>query len=217
MELPSKDNRYSGGFKTFRELLSFTYMTTPCQERPQECKPRPIKHVIWDADDTLWDITPYGIASGAEKPFRKIGDEAIEMQGARLEFTKTDGQTIKKVKVPKTLQMRPGITDTLKKLKEMGIESSVASNNSPNSVASILSAMGKLKDFAIVKSSWQSKAEMVKEIATKLKIDPHEVLFVDDSLLNCREVYDELGTLSLCVDMDIKEPQDILKFISQEK
>lgn len=36
---------------------------TPCERAPALCTPRIIRHVAWDADDTIWDIKPYGIAS----------------------------------------------------------------------------------------------------------------------------------------------------------
>ncbi len=36
---------------------------TPCERTPVLCEPRVIKHIAWDADDTIWDIKPYGIAS----------------------------------------------------------------------------------------------------------------------------------------------------------
>lgn len=45
---------------------SWTYASsyeTPCERTPKLCEPRVIRHVAWDADDTIWDIKPYGIAS----------------------------------------------------------------------------------------------------------------------------------------------------------
>ncbi len=76
--------RNGDGFRNFQELLDFSYARTPCEEFPEECQPRTINHVVWDADDTLWDIKPFGIASMCHKPFRKLSDEAVEMQCERL-------------------------------------------------------------------------------------------------------------------------------------
>ena len=45
-------------------ITSYGYSSkTPCERQPEQCKPRVIKHVAFDADDTIWTIKPYGIAS----------------------------------------------------------------------------------------------------------------------------------------------------------
>jgi len=55
-----------------------TYSQTVCQKRPEMCEPRRIEMVCWDADDTMWEIRPYGIASSVRGPFKKIDDDTLE-------------------------------------------------------------------------------------------------------------------------------------------
>lgn len=62
---------------TTEELIKFAYRTA-CQNRPECCQPRKIKMVTWDADDTLWEIKPYGIASNVRGPFKLIDPDTLE-------------------------------------------------------------------------------------------------------------------------------------------
>ena len=59
------------------ELLDYTYQTV-CRRRPELCEPRAIKMVCFDADDTIWEITPHTIASNVGGPFKKIDDDTVE-------------------------------------------------------------------------------------------------------------------------------------------
>lgn len=55
-------------------------MPTPCKERPWVCKPRRVKIVAFDADDTIWDIKPYGIASSITGPLKRIDKDTVEAE-----------------------------------------------------------------------------------------------------------------------------------------
>ena len=50
---------------------------TPCERKPELCTPRNIKHIAWDADDTIWDIKPYGIASNITGPLRLLDPDTV--------------------------------------------------------------------------------------------------------------------------------------------
>ena len=52
--------------------------STVCKQRPECCTPRKIEMVLLDADDTMWEIKPYGIASGIKGPLKKIDDDTVE-------------------------------------------------------------------------------------------------------------------------------------------
>jgi predicted phosphatase len=53
-------------------------MATPCQSKPWVCKPRIVSFVAFDADDTIWDIKPYGIASSITGPLKRIDPDTVE-------------------------------------------------------------------------------------------------------------------------------------------
>lgn len=59
------------------ELLDYVYQTI-CKRRPELCEPRAVKMVCFDADDTIWEITPHVIASSISGPFKKIDDDTVE-------------------------------------------------------------------------------------------------------------------------------------------
>lgn len=59
------------------ELIEYAYNTV-CKKRPELCNPRKIQLVAWDADDTMWTIEPYGIASSIVPPFVKIDEDTVE-------------------------------------------------------------------------------------------------------------------------------------------
>lgn len=54
-------------------------MATPCEKKPWICEPRDIKMVAFDADDTIWRISPYAIASSIRGPFKKIDEDTLEV------------------------------------------------------------------------------------------------------------------------------------------
>ena len=62
---PWKDKKGTAPKKEKKTTTPYvSYSTkTPCERDPVLCEPRVIKHIAWDADDTIWEIKPYGIAS----------------------------------------------------------------------------------------------------------------------------------------------------------
>jgi phosphoglycolate phosphatase-like HAD superfamily hydrolase len=62
------------------ELIEYAYYKTLCQQRPECCEPRDIKMVMWDADDTMWNIEPYGIASNITGKLVKVNDDTVEVE-----------------------------------------------------------------------------------------------------------------------------------------
>lgn len=56
-------------------------MKTVCQTRPEMCEPRNIKYVAFDADDTMWNISPPIIASSITGKLTKIDDDTVVAEG----------------------------------------------------------------------------------------------------------------------------------------
>ena len=71
------------------ELLEYTYGKTICQKRPEMCEPREITHVAWDADDTMWRIEPYGIATNIRGKLTLIDPDTVEVGEEYLPVTVT--------------------------------------------------------------------------------------------------------------------------------
>ena len=54
-------------FPNYKSMLDYTYSLTPCRLNPEDCQPRRIKHVVLDADDTIWNISPYSLGATRER------------------------------------------------------------------------------------------------------------------------------------------------------
>lgn len=62
---------------TTTPVYHFTPIKTPCEREPKLCAPRDVKHVAWDADDTIWDIKPYGIASNISGKLSLVDPDTV--------------------------------------------------------------------------------------------------------------------------------------------
>jgi len=61
------------------ELIEYA-LNTVCQKQPECCQPRDIKMVMFDADDTMWRIEPYGIASNISGKMTLIDENTLEVE-----------------------------------------------------------------------------------------------------------------------------------------
>lgn len=59
---------------------TYSVSKTPCKEKPWRCVPRHIELVAFDADDTIWEIKPYGIASNITGKLKKIDEDTVEVE-----------------------------------------------------------------------------------------------------------------------------------------
>ncbi len=71
-------------------------MDTVCGKMPERCAPRDIKIVNWDADDTMWHIEPYAIASNLHGPFKLVDPDTLIVESGESPST-----TYKKAKPAK--------------------------------------------------------------------------------------------------------------------
>jgi HAD superfamily phosphatase (TIGR01681 family) len=214
----SKRNRpdYSQGkFKSFEDLLRYSYEKTPCEASPDECTPRRIRHVIWDADDTIWQIQPYGIASYCNPPFEKVNERQLKATCDVLMYRKTDGIEVERQKTEGGVVLSPKFIETLDKLAAKGIGSSIASNNNPGSVERLLEAFDIKAKFTVIESNWKTKSDQVRDISAKTGIPGKEIIYVDDNIANAVDVKLDLGALSIAMGHDIITPDEVLQFIKE--
>lgn len=79
------------------ELLEYAYSKTVCQQRPECCAPRDIKMVMWDADDTMWHIEPYAIASNISGKMTLVDPDTVVVEETGYHY----GHAYETVKTPK--------------------------------------------------------------------------------------------------------------------
>lgn len=303
---------------------TYYYGKTVCMTTPECCQPRDIRHVAWDADNTMWDILPHGIASSITGRLEKIDEDTVvaypepykpvkikdkepkpprvdlwgygmygtpsygkykppstqpeefeerEWWKTELEEEEEGGEELKDIatelvtslspteqalltgiktvtgeeveikqlppgrkegwyelppgKPPETRKTRkeeprytikllPTFRDTLKKLEDQGITSSVISLNTPGSVHRLLEAFGIANRFTEIRDSWENKGKVFAEQARKLKICPCNMIFVDDTLSHVTDVSNKCGLgLQIGKNKDVELPIQILDFIKK--
>lgn len=193
-----------GSFKEMQEFMRAEFV------RPS--KPVEIKHVVLDADDTMWTIEPWGIASLASP----IGHTKEDTLPLALDITR-----IKEVpgywaehEPSGSVKLAPDLRETLRKLKDKGIPVSIASCNDKSIIERYLDAFGLRDQFTDVEAHlYKSKDQMVDDIAKRNKIDSSKVLFVDDDPFNAMDVSSYTGATSLVLGYNIENIEDILEFI----
>jgi len=209
------DEEYQHDYRGLMGIYDSYRRPTPAQQQPYE--PRRIKHVVFDADDTIWDIEPFGLASMCKPPVKEIQKDNFDVKCRKFIVTKDEeGKVVggEEVLANGVLRLRPGIVETIDKLRSKGIGTSIASNNEPNSVENLITAIGLRDKFDVIISDWESKGTMVRKISREVDARPKEMIFVDDSPLNVYDI-DKLGAISLCIDRDIISPEEILQFIKE--
>ena len=201
------DTKADPMFTSFEEMEEFMQRLYPPTPTPKE-----IRHVVMDADDTIWDIEPWGMASLA-KPIGKTDSDVLPVILTIDERTYIPSywQPIAPIG---SVKLDPKLRDTLKKLKEKGIKVSIASNNSRDSVLKYLEAFGLRDSFTDVEASFiGSKDKMVEKIAKRNKVDTSKMLFVDDNPYNGEDVALHTNATSLILGYNIDNLDDILEFI----
>lgn len=189
--------------------------------RLHEKKPREIEHVVWDADDTIWEITPYGLASFCKPPFTRISEDFIEgrTDSIRFDLTATDidpiAPPLESLSFPDECQvlLKPTMRDTLTELEQRGITSSIVSMNVEEDVINIIDAFGLRDRFVAIKGVDWNKNWAIQEILDMIDVKPYNTIFVDDNSTNLISAKENLGILPIQMDNDIAAPIGVLRFI----
>lgn len=186
--------------------------------RLQEKKPREIEHVVWDADDTIWEIAPYGLASFCKPPFTRISEDFIE---GRTDSIRLDVTDINLISPPESLSfpdecqisLKPTMRDTLTELEQRGITSSIVSMNVEEDVVNIIDAFGLRDRFVAIKGVDWNKNWAIQGILDMIDVKPYNTIFVDDNSTNLISAKEHLGILPIQMDNDIAAPIGVLRFI----
>lgn len=165
--------------------------------------PRRIQHVVFDADDTIWRINPWGLASRCRPVGTTTGD-SLPLRCSDSLGRSQDG----------TATLDHGLRDTLRKMADSGIRVSIASQNDPESVTALLDAFGLRHLFSFIEAGWTSKADMIHRIEGASSTPADAIMFVDDLAANVVDVEEE-GVLALQIGPggDISEISSIFRFM----
>ena len=194
-------------FFSREEMLQFMKHQIPPRPEPKE-----IKHVILDADDTIWNIDPWGLASLGIPVGRTEGNVLpIKLNSVEVANLPKYWELVAPTGVVK---LDPKLRDTLNKLKEKGIPVSIASSNDKDMIEKYLEAFGLSDQIADIEATWyKSKDQMVNQIAKRQNVDSAKILFVDDSSFNCMDVKSNTDATALLLGYSIDNLEDLLEFI----
>jgi len=158
-----------------------------------------IKLVIFDADKTLWD---HPDVSSTNPPFQRINENTlVDAIGSEIHLYKR-------------------VREMLQRLKEQSIIVSLASWNAPQSCLEALQKLSLLKYFRHPKvQPHPEKYKMIKELLEDLreegiKIEPSEILYVDDKSRHIGDVRKQVGEIRfLQMWVDVKDHSEILEYV----
>ena len=194
-------------FDTFKEMRRF--MQDQLAPSP---KPKEIEHVVLDADDTIWEIRPWGMVS-LTSPIGTTDQDTLAVALRQDKLARTP-EIWRDVAPTGEIKLKPTLRDTLDKLDEKGISVSIACINNKRAVLEHLDAFGLTDRFVDVEANYtDSKGEMVKKIAKRQNIDTEKMLFVDDALRNALDVATRTRATTLIMGYNIQTIADILEFI----
>ena len=158
-----------------------------------------IKLVIFDADKTLWD---HPDVSTTNPPFQRTDENTL---------VDTIGSEIR---------LYEGVREMLQRLKEQGVIVSLASWNTPESCLEALQKLDLLRYFKHPKvQPHPEKHKMIKELLEDLrkdgvKIEPSEILYVDDKSRHLGDVRKQIGEIRfLQMWVDLKDHTEILEYV----
>ena len=194
-------------FRSFKEMEDFMQGVL----RPS-LEPKEIEHVVLDADDTMWQIQPWGVASGVS-PIGHTDEDELPVK-LRREGLAYMPELWEEVLPTGRITLDPTLRDTLDKLKDKAISVSIASINTKDSVMRFLEAFGLEDKFVDVEANLgESKGKMVSRIAKRQNIDTDKMLFVNDSFLNGLDVARETAATPLIMGYNIGSIAEIMEFI----
>ncbi len=125
--------------------------------------------------DILWCDFVKGRAIASEKPADKVKCLVWD-----LDNTLWDG-TLIETDDPKTLELKPGVIDTIKELDNRGIIQSIASKNSFEPAMEVLKGLGIDEYFLYPQINWNPKSDSMEQIAKCLNIGINSLAFIDDA------------------------------------
>lgn len=201
-------------FKSWREFLEFIGRQTICEAHPDACEPRKIKHVVWDADGTIWDIEPVSVATLCESPFKRKDDAVVGKLKFHVHLFPKELERLAEGECK--IRLKPELRETLKELEEMGITSSIVSINSPESVEEIVKAFDLKREFIDIKANLlNDKWWLMEKLFEEHNIKPSEVLYVDDDAGNLWDAFRFHKVLPVEMGRDVLSPKEILRYIER--
>ena len=161
-----------------------------------------------DCRGDVWVVTTDGQSFLEQDKFgEKRGREGKRQQPSKKPKTVYQPKPI-------IIKLLPTFRDTLDKLEEKGITSSVISLNAPGSVKRILATFGLADRFIEIKDTWENKGKVFDEIAKRNHLNPCNVMFVDNSITHVEEVVKKCGlALQIGKGKDVERPIEILNYI----
>jgi len=162
------------------------------------------KALYLDADDTIWEVYPVGLASLCKPPYEKISDDAIK--------GKVEEELIFVGETDCIISLKEGARDLINWAKEIDMDVVLVSSNDPKPVLEAIKALD--LDFDRTYIGWfkKSKIDVIKRDMDKYDID--ESIFIDDNAVLEVLDYCKKNPKECVVDpvTNLPKPKDITIF-----
>ncbi len=157
------------------------------------------KLFVFDLDETIWTVSE-GLCSLIQPPFRLAAPDRLETN---------EGFWV---------QLKPGVHNLFKFLKDQGRYISLASRNDHEPTMAILSAFGLAEVVDFPQLCWRPKDESIGKIIKsiqkrdKVTIKVDEVFFLDDWPENVQPVR-EWGATALLYGQDVLTHDELVRML----
>lgn len=147
--------------------------------------------------DILWCDFVQGTPVTAEKPAA-----AVKCVVWDLDNTLWDGILIE-TEDPDSLQLLPGVEETIRTLDERGIVQSVASKNDYDAAWAVVERLGLSEYFLYPQIHWNAKSGSMRQIAESLNIGLDTLALIDDSPFEREQVK------AMCPQVRVYDPAEL--------
>lgn len=219
------------------------YIPPPYELPPPPKEARQIRMVAWDLDDTLWYVhSSYKPPKRKKSKKKKVKEFVFKpkegmipvsptgttraqrgtgiISGCGSGYRRVNKTTIENDKC--RVVLKPGVLDTLKKLKKRGIYLTTASLNNFKDGIEALRAFGLADMFVDLQIGWGRKDKMIRRSLDNLRnrdicIRDSEIMFLDDNRRNLEDVHKgfEGKPIVLNSEMDYRNANEIFKWIKR--
>ncbi len=175
-------------FKDYKEMLAYS-------NRGRKGRLSPVRYVVFDADGTIWRVSPMGVVAG--QTFVKLQEPDVAIIQGDAMNVKT-GKTFMGLK--STVTLRPHFRGLLTKLDKWAISYSLVTFSNFGIIKPLVSAL-KLADRFDGIYTEMDRFTVLESIANYYQIPHGELLLVDDDTASSHFRFDGFQVLIWGVDV----------------
>ena len=179
------------------EIIDGSQLSEACATKDFRVKIYPENDIEAELD-ILWCDFVKGKRMVSEKPAAKVKCVVWD-----LDNTLWNG-TLVETENPDSIELNPGVADTVKALDERGIIQSIASKNDYELAWETVKRIGLSDYFIYPQIHWNAKSGSLEQIAKNLNIGIDTFAFIDDAAFERNQVHSVLPQVRIYAETDIQ-------------